>query len=139
MFEWFRAHPTFTGWLFALSAVMFLGGLILMPWMLSRMRADHFLQPQAPPDAWGGRHPALRLSVLVFKNLVGVVLVLAGAAMLVLPGQGIITILAGLSLLNLPGKRRLELFIVRQRPVLQAINWIRARGARAPLLLPEKD
>ena len=59
-----------------------------------------------------------------------------GLAMLVLPGQGVITILVGITLLNFPGKRRLELRIVRQRPVLLAINWIRARANRPPLVLP---
>ena len=64
---------------------------------------------------------------------------LAGIAMLALPGQGILTILVGITLLNFPGKRRLELRIVRQRRVLRAINWMRAKAKRPPLVLPVKE
>jgi hypothetical protein len=137
--DWYRSNPVLFHWMFALSAIMFVAGLLGVPFLVSRMRADHFLHPEPPSDSWRGQHPALRVSALVIKNVLGVVLLAAGIAMLVLPGQGIITILVGLSLLNFPGKRRLELRIVSQRPVLHAINWIRARAAQAPLRLPERD
>jgi hypothetical protein len=100
------------------------------------MSPDYFLHPSPPVESWRRRHPALRISTLVIKNVLGVVLLLAGLAMLVLPGQGIITILVAMSLLNFPGKRSLELRIIRQGPVLQAINWIRARAKRPPLVVP---
>ena len=41
------------------------------------------------------------------RNAVGLVLVTAGLAMLVLPGQGIITLLVGIILMDFPGKHRL--------------------------------
>jgi hypothetical protein len=75
----------------------------------------------------------------VVKNLVGIVFLLAGLAMLVLPGQGALTIVVGLTLLDLPGKRGMALKIVRQRHVLVAINWIRSRARRPPLILPDED
>ena len=78
----------------------------------------------------------LRIASRAIKNLLGAALVLIGIAMLVLPGQGALTILAGVFLLEFPGKRRLELRIVRQRPVHLTINWIRARVGRPPLVLP---
>ena len=56
--------------------------------------------------------------------------------MLVLPGQGVITILIGLTLLDLPGKRHLELYLVRKRPVLGAINWMRRKAKCPRLRLP---
>ncbi|MFB3064894.1 MAG: PGPGW domain-containing protein [Planctomycetota bacterium] len=65
----------------------------------------------------------LRLCALAGKNLLAVVLVVAGVAMLFLPGQGILTILVGLGLLSVPGKRKLELWIVRRPAVLRAIQW----------------
>jgi hypothetical protein len=116
---------------------MFVGGLVLMPVLLARMRPDHFVDPAPPAGSWRGRHPVIRFSFLAIKNLLGLLLLLAGLAMLVLPGQGIITILVAVSLLNFPGKRRLELALIRQGPVLQAVNWIRARADRPPLVLPD--
>jgi hypothetical protein len=81
----------------------------------------------------------LRLAFLALKNLFGGVLVLAGVAMLVLPGQGILTILVGLMFLDFPGKFALERRLARQPPVLRAINWIRARGGRKPLEMPRGE
>jgi hypothetical protein len=139
MLDWIYSHQLLMWWLAALSALMFVGGIVLMPILLARMRSDYFLRRTPTPATWGGRHRTIRLSILIVKNGLGLVLLLAGLAMLVLPGQGIITILVGISLLNFPGKRRLELAIVRQGPVLQAINWIRARARRPPLRLPDGD
>lgn len=136
MLEWIRAHQAGTGWLVGLSVLMFVGGLVIMPILVARMRSDYFLHRRPAADTWSGRRPAARLSILIIKNGVGLALLLAGLFMLLLPGQGIITILVGISLLNFPGKRRLELKIVRQRPVLQAINWIRDKAGRPPLRLP---
>jgi hypothetical protein len=137
MLDWFRANQVAMGWLFAFSAILLLAGLVAMPIVLVRMRADHFLE--GPPAAsFRGRHPAIRIAGIVLKNLLGLLLLLAGVAMLVLPGQGIITILVGISLLDFPGRRRLELRIVGQRHVLHAINWIRARANRPPLVLPPR-
>jgi hypothetical protein len=76
--------------------------------------------------------------VLVVKNVVGIVLLACGLVMLFTPGQGILAILVGLSLMNVPGKRALELRIVRSRPVLKAINWIRKKNHRPPLELPPR-
>jgi hypothetical protein len=137
MLDWIDSHQTLSGWLAALSATMFVGGLVIMPILLARMRADHFVHPDPPTGSWRKRHPVIRLSVSVIKNGLGVVLLVAGILMLVLPGQGIITILVAISLLSFPGKRRLELLIVRQGPVLKGVNWIRAKAGRPPLILPE--
>lgn len=77
----------------------------------------------------------LRFVGLTLKNLVGVVFLLAGIAMLVLPGQGLLTVLIGISLIDFPGKHRLEARLVSQRLVLQAINAVRHRFGRPPLVL----
>lgn len=135
--DWIQSQTALIGWwALALSTVMFVGGLVLMPVLLIRMSPDYFLHSEPAPESWRSRHPALRISIRIIRNLLGVLLLLAGLAMLVLPGQGIMTILVALSLLNFPGKRSLELRIVRQGPVLQAINWIRSRARRPPLVLP---
>ena len=137
MIDWIVSHQVISGWVFGLSVFCFIGGLVAMPILVARMRSDYFVSRHPSAESWSGRHPAIRLTLLVIKNGLGAVLVLAGLAMLVLPGQGVLTILVGISMLNFPGKRRLELRIVRKRPVLHAINWIRARANRPRLILPE--
>lgn len=136
MLDWIDSHPALSAWLFVLSAAMFIGGLVLMPVLIARMRPDHFVNPGPPAGSWRGRHRVLTVTIVAIKNLLGLVLLLAGLAMLVLPGQGIITILVAVSLLDFPGKRRLELYIISHRPVRQAVRWIRARANRPPLILP---
>lgn len=137
--EWFAEHELVTWWMFVLSLILFLGSVVAMPLVLARMRADYFVHRDPPDTSWIGRHGLVRVVVLICKNLLGAVLVLAGLAMLVLPGQGLLTILVGVSLLDFPGKRRLELRIVERPRVLAAINWIRARAGSAPLILPSAD
>ena len=139
MSDWFSDRETLLVWMFVLSIVMFVGTLVVLPILIVRMSPDHFLHRKPPPDSWRGSHPAVRWSVLIIKNVVGAALLVAGLVMLVVPGQGILAILVGLSMMNVPGKRRLELWMVRQKPVLRAINWIRAKGHRPPLQLPERQ
>jgi len=116
---------------------MILGTLIALPFLVAHIRPDYFVQPTPPRETWLGRHGVLRTLLLVVKNALGLVLILAGTAMLVLPGQGLLTILFGLTLLNFPGKRRLELWLVRQRGVLRAMNWMRYKLNKPPLVVHE--
>ena len=133
--DWIQSHTTL---IVALSTVMFVGGLVVMRVLIIRMSPDYFLHREPPVESWRSRHPALRISILVIKNVLGVLLLLAGLVMLLplVPGPGLIMILVAISLLNFPGKRSLELRIVRWGPVLQAINWIRTRARRPPLVVP---
>jgi len=76
--------------------------------------------------------------LIMIKNLLGAIIVLAGIAMLVLPGQGIITILLGIFFMNFPGKYKLELWIIKRPAILKSINWIRAKANHSPLILSDK-
>jgi hypothetical protein len=51
------------------------------------------------------------------------------------PGQGILTILLGLIMLDIPGKRPLEARIIKRPTVLSAINRLRARFKKPPLVI----
>lgn len=121
-------------WIFAVSVLTFVGSLVALPILVVRMPADYFVG-DAPHDSWAAHHPAVRLTVLLVKNLLGGLLVLAGVVMLFVPGQGILTILIGLSLLNFPGKRAFERRLVGSPAVFDAINAIRTRAGRPPLRL----
>jgi UPF0716 family protein affecting phage T7 exclusion len=75
----------------------------------------------------------VRICILIGKNLLGGLLMIAGLAMLVLPGQGLLTLFVGFLLIDFPGKYRLEKWLIRRRYILRPINWLRARRHRAPL------
>lgn len=136
---WMEANQSLLAWSAVGSVLMFLGSLAVMPILLARMRADYFLRPGVSQDTWFGRHPVARVVARLTRNAVGAVLLVAGLAMMVLPGQGVITLLVALSLLEFPGKRQLELTLVRQPRVEAAINWVRQQAGRPPLLLPPRD
>ena len=64
----------------------------------------------------------------------------AGAQLLMmgsLLGVSLPTLLIGILLLNFPGKRRLEIRLIRVKPLKRGIDWIRRRAGRRPLELPE--
>ena len=134
--SWMRAHPVLLTTLFVASVVMIALGVLLVPVVVARLPADHFVTDRPRPGSFRHRHPVIRVLLVVLKNAFGVLLVLAGVAMLVLPGQGVLTILFGLAFVDLPGKHRMEMWILRRRPVQQALQWIRRRAKQPPLQFP---
>ena len=119
----------------AVSALIFAGSILLVPWLVVRIPEDYFATARRPKTLFADEHPLLRWTGLILKNFLGVVLMLAGIAMLLLPGQGLLTIAIGLLLLDFPGKHNLERQIVRMSPVLKSINWLRRRAKVPPLVL----
>lgn len=131
-FEWIESNPALVTALAATSAVTFVASLALLPLLVVRLPEDYFAHEDPPELPFARSHPALRLVLCLLKNGVGVLLILAGLAMLVLPGQGILTILAGLTLTAFPGKRRLERALIGVPRVRRAFDWIRRRRGRPP-------
>lgn len=135
MIEWIQGNETAL-WLLAVSTtITFIATLIAVPALVVRIPPDYFSHSKDHGKPWANHHPAVRAMLLIGKNALGVIFVVVGLVLLVLPGQGIFTILIGIMLLNFPGKYRLERWIVAKRPVLQSINWLRQRAGRAPLVL----
>lgn len=133
MLDWLQEHGVLLTWLTAASVVMFFASLLIAPAIAIRIPADYFAHDRRPPSAFAHRHPVIRVLFHVAKNVLGVVFVLAGLAMLVLPGQGILTILLGFLLLDFPGKYRFERWLLSRRRLLRAVNWLRRRYGRTPL------
>ena len=132
----FELSPQLAYWAGALAIASFVAGLILVPILVVRMPADYFTRARLPDKAHGG-HPVARIVLRVLRNALAAVLVAAGIAMLVLPGQGVLTILIGLTLADFPGKRRLEIAIIRRKPIAKVMAWMRERAGKPPLELPD--
>lgn len=116
----------------AASALMFVGTLLLIPLIVIRMPTDYFLHTDA--RVWmKGYHPTLRYLGLAAKNAVGLVFLVAGIAMLVLPGQGLLTMVIGISLLDFPGKRHIEHRLLTKPAVFRAMNVIRHKFGKPAL------
>ena len=136
MVPWLHGHEAVLWGVGALSVVTCVGTLVVLPLVVARLPPDYFTRvPRPRPRRHAqasGSHVLWRLG----KQLLGLGLVLAGGAMLVLPGQGILTILIGLMLLDFPGKRRLEQRLVQQPAVGRALNWMRAKAHQPALEIP---
>jgi len=136
--EWVRIHEIAFWWIGSLSMATFVGTLIIIPILVVRIPADYFKRKkQKTGPCYKNQYAAICFIGLVFKNLFGAIFVLAGVAMLFLPGQGFITILIGIMMLNFPGKFELQLRIVQRQTVLRAINWMRTKANRSALEVPK--
>jgi len=124
-------------WIVAASVVMFTGSLATVPWLVSTLPEDYFTHRGRLRLSKSSQHPAIRLTIMALKNLLGALLLIAGFIMLFTPGQGMLTILFGLTIMNYPGKYQLECRIVGKPAIFNAVNAMRARQGKEPLLPPE--
>src|SRR5262245_3710834 len=139
MLAWLRGQETVLWWLGALSVVTFVGTLVALPLVVVRLPANYFTQAPRPIRRCHSQATGSRVLWHLGKNLLGLLIVLVGVVMLLLPGQGILTILIGLMLLDFPGKQRLERRLVQQPSVWRAINWMRAKAHQPALELPTAE
>jgi hypothetical protein len=119
-----------TGWLWVVvvwvgstAATMLIAGTIFLA-----LPADYLQAGDGRPRHWTAR---------IVRSAVGVLLVLVGVALSLpgIPGQGVLTILAGLTLIEFPGRHRIVRSIIGRPTVLTAVNRLRARFHRPPLVL----
>jgi hypothetical protein len=119
-------------WGLAISAVMVIGSIALATAVIVGWRPDHFKGDLIRRD---DSHVVWRVAALVAKNVVGLVVFLAGLIMALpgIPGQGLLTMIIGITLLDFPGKRSLERRLIGRPRVLRSINRLRHRFGREPL------
>lgn len=127
--------PGWLAWATPVSLLTLVVTVLLLPVLVARLPQDYFFREHRPPRPHTG-HWLLRYALLVIKNLLGAVLLVAGLAMMVLPGPGVVTVLASFALLNLPGKYHLERWLVSRPQVRAAITLMRERAGQPPLHLP---
>lgn len=129
---WSSAHTELLAWLFVLSLASLGLVAVLLPVVVVRLPADYFARERStPPTRLGIGALLLRLG----KNVLGGVFVLAGIAMLFLPGQGLLTMLIGLMLVDFPGKRALERRLIARPAIRGFLERIRRRHGRGPFVL----
>lgn len=125
------AHRTLWTWVSCVSAVMFVGSLLLIPWLVAKAPSDYFVREQEP------HHGALGLAGKVLRNVLGALLLVVGLLLLVLPGQGLLMVLLAVSLMDIPGKHALIQRMVQKQPVWRALSYLRERAHKEPFERPE--
>lgn len=119
--------------LFIFSLVLsFLAIGIVMVKIPENYFSSHYRRDFLPNSAW-----LVRWGAVILKNILGVILILIGIILSLpgVPGQGILTILLGLIMLDIPGKRPLEARIIKRPVILAAVNDLRARYNKPPLIM----
>lgn len=116
--------------------VTFSANLALVSLILVKIPADYF-QSSGKKKFLAKQSPVVRVLAIIGKNVAGVLLVILGVLLSLpgVPGQGILTILLGIMLLDFPGRRSLERRIVGWPKVFNAINKLRRRFDKPPLVL----
>ena len=119
----------------SLSIFILIISVFMMVLIISFLPEDYFKSENRNliSSVQNSRYPFLKLLVLITKNFFGVLLLLSGILMLVLPGQGILTIITGLVFMDYPGKYKFERKLLRQKGVINSINWIRSRLSKPSL------
>lgn len=118
------------------SLAMFLVSIVLVPVFVQTLPSDYFRKRKIRSRPSWVPFP-LHVLYLVVKNVIGIILIVLGLAMLVLPGQGLITLIVGIILTDIPGERQAFLFVLRRTPVLRGMNWLRERKGIPPFQLPD--
>ncbi len=123
-------------WGLVLYLVTFLVSTVLVALLLLKLPATYFCDA-SPLVFWNDRSPVLCWTGLLFKNLLGVLLVVLGGIMVFpgIPGPGVLMLVLGFTLLDFPGKRRLEQWLIRRPTVLSAMNRLRQRYGKPPLVV----
>ncbi len=120
------SHPVVAWGLGLFSVFAVLASIVLVPRFLAALPTDYLRSDAA------SAHVAMPLRIL--RNLLGVVLVLLGLLMLVLPGQGLLTLLVGVLLVDFPRKQRLIRRVLGRPRVLGLVNKLRSHRGSPPLL-----
>ncbi|HLL99497.1 MAG TPA: hypothetical protein VK400_00445 [Pyrinomonadaceae bacterium] len=128
-----------------LEQVLFFAGLFLASFAFSFIVLavvmvkipENYFSPHYQQSFMPNSRFLVRWGAVIAKNLLGVFLVVLGIILSLpgVPGQGLLTILLGLIMLDIPGKRPLEARIIKRPAILSAINKLRARFNKPPLVL----
>jgi len=133
LLEWIQEHEVLLAVLGASGFLLFFASLIAVPVIFAYMPEDYFMRVAR---GFPKRRP-LRQFLHILKNIFGVLLVLCGLILLLLPGQGILMIIIGISLIDFPGKHQLQLRLIKIPKVRNSVQWIRTKMHHKPLMLPD--
>ena len=121
MLEWLKQHPGLVA-SGGLSVMLLVGGILVVPVAVARLPRDFFTREEVKPSLW--------------LNVAGWVLIVAGVAMMILPGPGVVALLAGIVLADFPGKRRFLRWFLGRGRVFQKLNRIRMKRGKPALQRP---
>ncbi|OQX58502.1 MAG: hypothetical protein B5M52_05330 [Helicobacteraceae bacterium 4484_230] len=134
MMELIHGHESLLLWLTVVSIIALIASMVLIPWMIVHIPSDYFSHPNRQKKYVRDSQISIaRLMFMLLKNILGIVFIIGGVAMLVMPGQGILTIVIGILLIDFPYKYQVESWIIKRPTILKSINMLRAKAKQSPL------
>lgn len=121
-------------WGVTISIVTIIASYALIVVGMIKIPADYFSSSYVKNHS-SDRHFSVRWGALIIKNTIGFLLIVAGIIMIFTPGPGVPTILLGLIMMDIPGKRPLEAKLIQRPMVLSAVNELRAKYNKPPLIM----
>lgn len=129
-------HKNFIIILGIFSIITFVGTLLLIPIILIHLPSHYFTGKKRKILIFDNHHKFLRLMLIIFKNILGVLFILTGIILLFIPGQGLLTILVGILFLDFPGKYKIEKILIQNPSIFKTVNRIRQKVNRIPFEKP---
>jgi hypothetical protein len=114
--------------------------LMAITYIITQMDSQYFIRKESPVGIANDKKQLTSMNrsiiyvISIVKVMIGIVLIVSGIVMLVLPGQGIITLLIGLSLVPFPGKNKVEKNLLARKSVQHSLNWIRVKANKDPFI-----
>jgi archaellum biogenesis protein FlaJ (TadC family) len=137
MIEFIYTNKELAFWITVSSVLLFLVSLIIIPFLLVRIPPDYFIRNTGSKQQKKFKFRPFKFFLAIIKNLTGILLLLCGLAMLVLPGQGILTIIIAVIFIDFPGKDKFELWLISRPVILKTVNKMRKMRNRPVLKIPE--
>lgn len=133
-FSYFLQNNQIFIYISGFSTILFLSSLLGLSWLISMIPYNYFVDEKRVSFI-KMKNPLMWLLIMILKNAIGLVLILCGILMLILPGQGVLTIITGLIFLDYPGKFRFERLLVKNKLILNSMNWIRRKLDKPDLII----
>jgi len=133
-FSYFLQNNQIFIYISGFSTILFLSSLLGLSWLISMIPYNYFVDEKRVSFI-KMKNPLMWLLIMILKNAIGLALILCGILMLILPGQGVLTIITGLIFLDYPGKFRFERLLVKNKLILNSMNWIRRKLDKPDLII----
>ena len=136
--EWLASFSSILIGIGGLSILILIFSIIGLGWFISQIPEDYFIHEKRQANNWEKYSSQTRAVLIIIKNLIGILMLISGLLLLILPGQGVLTMIIGILLIDYPGKFKLEQKIISIPSVFRGLNWFRAKSKKSYLQHPLK-
>ena len=98
--EWLTSYSSILIGIGGLSILILMFSIIGLGWFISQIPEDYFKKKKRQAKNWDQYSSETRMMMIIVKNVIGIVMLISGLLLLILPGQGILTMIIGILLID---------------------------------------